>query len=229
MSGFVPDGSGVGKPEVPPVRAASVLVVRDVTPFEVLMLRRSDAASFVPGAWVFPGGAVESVDASLAEDDEEVSVLRACAHRELFEETAIWIGVQPVHSGSSSYEELHRLSPPRYEDFVPLSRWITPRGVPKRFDTTFFVLRAEPDVRVEIDRREVVDHLWLDPREALDRAASKKMPMVLPTIRNLQTLALHANVAALIEATRTQAFPTFEPYLVDENGKTRVVVPGEES
>lgn len=52
--------------------------------------------------------------------------------------------------------------------------------------------------------------------------------MVLPTIRNLETLTLHASVSALLEAARSDEVPTFEPYLVEKNGKTRIVVPGEE-
>jgi recombination protein RecT len=227
-SGFVPVGSGSRQPDVPPVRAASTIVVREGAPFEVLMLRRSDASSFVPGAWVFPGGAVDAIDASFTEDEEEISILRACAHRELFEETGLWAGERPIGGRSAAYADLHRLSPPRYEAFLPVSRWITPRGVPKRFDTTFFVLHVEAGGAVEIDEREIVEHLWLDPREALDRSASGKMPMVLPTIRNLETLTLHASVSALLEAARSDEVPTFEPYLVEKNGKTRIVVPGEE-
>ena len=44
--------------------AATVLLLRD-TPagFEVLMTRRSATARFVPGAYVFPGGAIDAADA----------------------------------------------------------------------------------------------------------------------------------------------------------------------
>lgn len=45
---------------------------------EVLLVRRSDSASFMPGVWVFPGGAIEP-----AEDPA------ACAARELAEEAGI--------------------------------------------------------------------------------------------------------------------------------------------
>lgn len=146
-SGFVPVGSGSRQPDVPPVRAASTIVVREGAPLEVLMLRRSDASSFVPGAWVFPGGAVDAIDASFTEDEEEISILRACAHRELFEETGLWAGERPIGGRSAAYTDLHRLSPPHYEAFLPVSRWITPRGVPKRFDTTFSYSMSRPAER----------------------------------------------------------------------------------
>jgi len=40
-----------------PIPAASAIVLRD-GPLEVLMMRRPARSSFVPDAWVFPGGAV---------------------------------------------------------------------------------------------------------------------------------------------------------------------------
>lgn len=51
---------------------------------EVLMVRRSEKASFMPGVWVFPGGAIEA-DESAAE----------CAARELAEEAGIDLGADP--------------------------------------------------------------------------------------------------------------------------------------
>jgi 8-oxo-dGTP pyrophosphatase MutT (NUDIX family) len=51
---------------------------------EVLMVRRAESQSFMPGVWVFPGGVVEP-----GEDPE------ACAARELEEETGISLGEAP--------------------------------------------------------------------------------------------------------------------------------------
>ena len=44
---------------VTPVPAASVILLRD-DPLEVLMILRHEKSSFVPNAWVFPGGAVDA-------------------------------------------------------------------------------------------------------------------------------------------------------------------------
>ena len=50
--------------------AATVLLMRDAptdngdTVLEVLMTRRSPHASFLPGAYVFPGGGIDALDAS---------------------------------------------------------------------------------------------------------------------------------------------------------------------
>lgn len=105
-----------------PRPAATTLVVRDALPgaaarpgeeqggsrLEVLMLRRSDAASFMPGSYVFPGGVVDPGDAApevLAACDEAPEALRArlggdpgapahavAALRECFEECGLWLG-----------------------------------------------------------------------------------------------------------------------------------------
>ena len=47
---------------VTPRRAATVMLLRDAPDLEVLLLRRSGATPFVPGAHVFPGGAVDAGD-----------------------------------------------------------------------------------------------------------------------------------------------------------------------
>ena len=50
-------------PTVTPRLAATTLIVRDGDGgMEVLMVRRSLQASFMPGAYVFPGGAVDAAD-----------------------------------------------------------------------------------------------------------------------------------------------------------------------
>jgi len=59
---------------VVPRPAATVMLLRDGTAgLEVLLLRRSSATPFVPGAHVFPGGAVDHADVEL---DDHADVLR---------------------------------------------------------------------------------------------------------------------------------------------------------
>jgi 8-oxo-dGTP pyrophosphatase MutT (NUDIX family) len=66
-------------PEIPPRVAASVIVLRDAPGGpEVLLVQRNPNARFMGGAWVFPGGAVDS--------DESVE---QTALRELAEEAAV--------------------------------------------------------------------------------------------------------------------------------------------
>ena len=89
-----------------PRPAATVLVVREVPRLEVLMLKRNLNSDFVGGAYVFPGGGVESADVDLARyvvglDDQSASArlglesgglaYYAAALRELFEEAGLLV------------------------------------------------------------------------------------------------------------------------------------------
>lgn len=65
--GHVASGSyngGVSAPNVAVREAATVMLVRDAPGLEVFMLRRNLRSTFVPGAYVFPGGQVDPADAA---------------------------------------------------------------------------------------------------------------------------------------------------------------------
>ncbi len=165
-----------------PIPAASVIVLRD-EPFEVLLLRRHEKSSFVPNAWVFPGGVVEPGDADA----------RAAGVRETLEETGL--GLDP-------------------DALVWTSRWITPEGLPKRFDTYFFLAAVERDAAITIDHREIVDSIWIAPRKALVRP---DLHLVFPTIKNLEAIATFDDTRALIESRRGAVIEPVMPVLL--NGK----------
>jgi 8-oxo-dGTP pyrophosphatase MutT (NUDIX family) len=158
-----------------PLPAASVIVLRDA-PLEVLMLRRHGGASFMPGAWVFPGGTV---------DGDETP--QQAAAREAQEEAGLVLDPASL---------------------VATSRWITPVGLPKRFDTWFFLASVPRDTSVVIDEKEIVEFLWIAP-------ARRDLKMVLPTIRNLDVIAGFDSVAALLESRRGVQIEPIEPVLVD--------------
>jgi 8-oxo-dGTP pyrophosphatase MutT (NUDIX family) len=169
-----------------PITSASVIVLRD-GPLEVLLLRRSAKSSFVPNAWVFPGG--------IAEEDD----LRLTAVRETFEETGL------------------RLDP---DSLVATSRWITPEGIPKRFDTWFYLATVDRNAVVTVDGNEIVDSLWIDPSEALGRG---DLHLVFPTIRNLQALSGFSHSDDLLASRRGAIIEAVQPVLV--NGKPTLPVP----
>lgn len=166
---------------VEPVPAASVLVLRE--PFEVLLLRRSEKSSFVPNAWVFPGGTSDR-----GEDP------RMTAVRETFEEAGLTLDPDAL---------------------VFTSRWITPVGLPKRFDTYFYLARAPRDAEVTIDRREIVESMWVAPAAALERR--RELSLVFPTIKNLEAVAGFASIDELLESRRGAVVEPVLPVLV--NGK----------
>ncbi|MGP1692031.1 MAG: NUDIX domain-containing protein, partial [Giesbergeria sp.] len=87
---------------VPPLSAATVLLVRDAPDapggLQVLMTRRSAKASFAPGAYVFPGGGIDALDSAPAThaacarrpgQSEEQLTQAVAAIRESFEELGI--------------------------------------------------------------------------------------------------------------------------------------------
>ena len=97
---------------------------------EVLMVRRSLQASFMPGAYVFPGGAVDAGDGSAAHHavcDESAEQLAqrigtvtqvgdaalayaVAALRECFEECGLWLGAAELRAGRSGVTSHHQVS-----------------------------------------------------------------------------------------------------------------------
>src|SRR5215475_7218081 len=58
------------------------------------------------------------------------------------------------------------------DELVPSAHWITPEGMPKRFDTWFFLATAPPDQLGAHDGNESTDSMWVTPHEALNGGES---------------------------------------------------------
>lgn len=56
------------------------------------------------------------------------------------------------------------------------SHWLTPPGLPKRFDTRFFVALAPAAQEVAVDRSETLEHRWIHPADALAGALGARLP-----------------------------------------------------
>jgi 8-oxo-dGTP pyrophosphatase MutT (NUDIX family) len=225
----LPRGAGDAA-EVPAVPAASVILLRDA-PLEVLMMRRHARASFVPDTWVFPGGMVEASDRDLG-DGTEISTMRVAALRELFEESGIWLGAPLVDTvakrgallnGETTFAALASETPLDFDSLVLTSRWITPVGVPKRFDTFFFLAIAGADAVPSVDNGEdgeAVELRWITPSAAIET-----LPIVFPTQKNLEALAGFESARELIDSRRGIDIPTTRPVLLVENGKKKIILP----
>ena len=222
--------------EVEAFPAASVLVLRD-GPVEVLMIRRNHNSSFVPDAWVFPGGGADEIDAALANEHGDGSlqaIMRLTAIRETFEETGVWLGhpledAEPKRrrllAGSITYRDLLHESPPLLEPLVWTSRWVTPVGMPKRFDTFFFLAKVSRDVVATAENEEAVEVLWITPEEAVARHKAGELQMVFPTWKNLEAISGFATVDELLDSRRMLPdIPTTLPRLVIEDGQKKIVV-----
>lgn len=208
-------------PVLTPLPAASVIVLRDA-PLEVLMLRRHAGASFMPNAWVFPGGIAERPDHELGGDT--LAAMKIAGVRETFEETGVWLGVpledaetkrRRLLAGTLDMRQLLDEAAVDLERLVWTSRWITPVGVPKRFDTYFFLAQAARGTVATVQEEEAVDAVWINPAAALARHAAGEMQMVFPTLRNLEALTGFESAAALIESRKGLTIEPIEPVLVD--------------
>ncbi|MDQ6800570.1 MAG: NUDIX hydrolase [Acidobacteriota bacterium] len=189
--------------EVEAIPAASVLLLRD-DPMEVLMVRRPEKSSFAPDVWAFPGGGVEEED-EVRGDGILLNTMRFAAARELREETGV------------------RLMDP--DKFVWTAHWITPVGLPKRFDTYFFLARTDRSTVAKPQNGEIADVTWISPAAAIERHMRGDFPLVFPTLKNLEAIVGFRSSGELIESRRNAEIPTTCPIMVIENGKKTFVLP----
>ncbi len=185
-----------------PRPAATVLLLRGGgETLEVLLVKRNPDRGFMAGAWVFPGGSLDSAEGS---DD---AAHRVAALRELSEEASVTL-TDPAQ-------------------LVPFSRWITPAQVAKRFDTWFYLAPAPPDADPRADGGETVDLGWFTPQGALDAHERGEILLVFPTIKTLEQLGAFATADALLDHARGREVRPVEPRVLVSGETARVVLPGE--
>ena len=139
-------------------RASTVCVVRENAGVEVLMVRRPLTATFMPGVWVFPGGAVDDEDAAAPPSfggNRPGSDWKVAALRELIEETGLWITSKGTRSASLTRDAFTEVESSDVavdpDSLIYFSNWITPAVFPIRFDTRFFLAVVEPDAKASVD------------------------------------------------------------------------------
>jgi 8-oxo-dGTP pyrophosphatase MutT (NUDIX family) len=181
--------------------AATVIVLRDAaTRPRVLMGQRGKGAAFMPSKFVFPGGAVDAVDATIplasppaatkalsAQSARPPEALVAAATRELWEETGLLLGAPDPRAtqieaprGWRGYLGTGHLPDGGGARFV--FRAITPPGRPRRFDARFFLVAAD-DLRCDPDdfsrAEDELSHLqWVH----LDDARRFDMPFITEVV-----------------------------------------------
>jgi 8-oxo-dGTP pyrophosphatase MutT (NUDIX family) len=113
------------------------------------------------------------------------------------------------------------------DELVPYAHWITPEGMPKRFDTWFFLAAAPPDQLGAHDGRESTDSIWVSPREALEGGESGRFKLPFPTTRNLVKLGKQASVKAALEDSKGKDIVTVMPVMTRLNGGRQLRIPRE--
>jgi recombination protein RecT len=196
----------------------------------VYLTRRSSRSRFMPDAFVFPGGTLDSQDktalarahlyGAVAGIGEEFAI---AALRELFEEAGVLIVCDAAGDPTSVVPD--RLALLRQDlvkampfatllereglfldarELVYYSRWITPEREPLRFDTHFFIATAPEGQIAVADAVEVHDGAWFAPHEALERADRDELRIMFPTRRHLERLAAHDSIESLLEHARSR-------------------------
>jgi 8-oxo-dGTP pyrophosphatase MutT (NUDIX family) len=111
---------------------------------------------------------------------------------------------------------------------VYFAHWITPDGLPLRFDTRFFAAPMPLGQDAVGDDHEMVSLRWLAPREALDAHARGELSLRNPTVRNLMLFDGSASTAEALGRLRGRRVQTIRPkVVVDASGARRVFNPGD--
>ncbi|EGJ08976.1 MBL fold metallo-hydrolase [Rubrivivax benzoatilyticus] len=196
---------------------------------EVLLMRRAERdGDYRSGLCVFPGGVLDARDpeahAWVVGDGDAAWSARlgvaeggldyaVAALRECFEEVGLLLADRPfdavaaaawrrrLHAGEVGIADVCAALGVKL-DLRTLSchsHWLTPPGVPKRFDTRFFAAAAPVGQQAEVDGNEAVELMWLTPQAALDPARGLKLLPV--TERTLQELLPFADAASALAAS----------------------------
>ena len=99
------------------------------------------------------------------------------------------------------------------DELVPYAHWITPEGMPKRFDTWFFLAAAPPDQLGAHDGKESTDSIWVSPREALEGGETGRFKLPFPTTRNLIRLGKQDSVKTALDDSRGKNIVTVTPVM----------------
>ena len=237
-----------------PAPAATILLVRDHPAFQVLMVKRHHQIDFAGGALVFPGGKLHAGDHAFAWNahigspnaDPEQRALRIAAIREAYEETGILLARGPEGEhfrGSLAAAEARNDVAADRRGFLELieslglrldleaptlfARWITPEGMPKRFDTWFYIAHAPADQLAICDGWETVDAEWVEPREALRLGEIGERTVIFPTRMNLKLLAeAHSAADAIARAASRPLVPVL-PRVEERDGERVLIIPSD--
>jgi 8-oxo-dGTP pyrophosphatase MutT (NUDIX family) len=236
--------------------ATVVLLRDGASGIEAWLLTRHSAMVFAAGMSVFPGGRVDPADGALPFADETVfgevgrrfdvpddlaRALVGAAVRETFEETGVLLTVPAsgsdddlvaarteVEAGRLAFGELLRSRGLAADAAAlrPWSRWVTPEGEVRRYDTRFFVGALPPDTQARDVTTESSEAAWVPIDVAIGQAERGERGLLPPTLVTLATVGRFATVDAVLAAAATQPLDPIRPVLrLDAEGAPSVELP----
>ena len=114
---------------------------------------------------------------------------------------------------------------------IYVSHWITPNVETKRYTTRFFLTSLNEDMALRHDGIEGTDSNWFGINDLLKDYENGKVSLIMPTIKNLESITNFANTDELMSAKKNinpKDIPAIEPKFFIENGKWRGLLPGED-
>ncbi|GEJ57583.1 hypothetical protein AMYX_23240 [Anaeromyxobacter diazotrophicus] len=185
------------------------------------------ALRFAGGFQAFPGGRLDPEDARVAVPGfaGEAAALRACAAREIFEETGVLLARGPALHAEARAEGRRSILAGAlgFGDFLArhglevdgarlldAGRWITPPQFPLRYDAHVFLAELPRGEAAEVWPGELASGEWIAAAEAEARWARGEVLLHPPNLWGVQCLAAAAPPACL---ARLRAPPATEGFI----------------
>lgn len=115
---------------------------------------------------------------------------------------------------------------PAFERLTYFSHWITPMGLPRRYDTRCFIAEAPPAQAAVHDASEMVGHCWVRPADALERYRRGEFEMVNATLRTLEQLTVYRRADDVLARERPPgSIKPIQPRRADGRSGTKPIGP----
>ncbi|MDA9637022.1 NUDIX hydrolase, partial [SAR86 cluster bacterium] len=110
-----------------------------------------------------------------------------------------------------------------------VSHWVTPKMEMRRYSTRFFIAIAPEDQDAIHDGSEGVESIWISPEEALKKGDEGDFPIILPTIKNLESIVGFTDTHSLLKTKvdYQNEVSCIEPKFFMKDGKLVGLLPGD--
>ncbi|MCW0215071.1 MAG: NUDIX hydrolase [Pseudonocardia sp.] len=107
------------------------------------------------------------------------------------------------------------------------SRWITPPGPSRRYDTVFFVTVVPEGQEADALTTEAVEAGWWYPAEAFERRDAGEIELMVPTARTLEDISAFERAADVIAAAGQRVITAIRPEIKNRDGQPVIAIDGQ--